>query len=229
MFLAAGLGLQLITPAGGAAGGAAAGAYLCWDSSAGVIAGIIASIKCAAAGAGIGALASAFGVPLGTGIGFVVDICLSLTMGSGLILALFLAGILDFKYVGAVFVGEALPGLDIIPGWTLLVIRCIMKKNAESAVGIAGVASKLASGALSPGSATGLARITAGLSAIKSDTRQMAQRSPGVKNMYDSNEAQMIKQERSTPVQTKNFDGINRPALPRAANDNLPSYVQKAA
>lgn len=137
------------------------------------------------------------GPPLGVALGFGVDIAISITMGSGLILALFLSGILDVKYIAPVFIGEALPGLDIIPGWTLLVVRCIMKKNAKSAVGIAGLASNLASGALSPGTATGLGRVTAGLTAIKSDTRQMAQSSPAVKNLYDSEPIQNIARERT--------------------------------
>ena len=116
MFVAIGAGLELITPVGGAAGGAAAGAYLCWNTTPGVIAGIIASTKCAVAGAIAGAALSAFGVPIGAGLGFIVDICISLTMGGALILALVMFDMFDFASVAAVFVGEAIPGLDMLPG-----------------------------------------------------------------------------------------------------------------
>jgi hypothetical protein len=193
-FLAVGLGLQLVTPAGGAVGGAAAGAYLCWDTSAGVIAGIVASVKCGIAGATAGAIISAFGVPIGTAMGFIVDICVSLTLGVGLIMALIFCGVFDFKYVWGVFIVKCLPGFCMTPVWTLMVVKCIFKPAVQKG-GIVSAAVGIATGAVSP--------------SIKSTVPALG----GVKNMQSD-----IAQPRAA---NDNFKST--------ANDNFPSYVQKAA
>ena len=220
MFLAIGTGLQLITPAGGAVGGAAAGAYLCWDTTPGVIAGIITSAKCAVAGAGIGAVASAFGVPIGEGLSFIVDICLSLTLGSGLIMALIMCGMFYPKYVWSGSIVEYLPFFDMIPGWTMMVILSIMEKSKEKG-GVLGTAAGVALAVQSPS----FKNITSSLSGVKNATIAMQSNS----RLAANDDRETLQKNAQPALQTKNFDGITKAPAPRAANDNLRPYVQKAA
>ena len=198
IFLGFGSALQAITPVGGFIAGAATGATVCWNSSGTVVQGAVDAVKCAAAGGVFGAAISASGAPLGVGLGFAIDVAISITMGSGLILALFLFGMFDLKYVAAVFVGETIPGLDVVPGWTFLVIRCILKKNAEEARGITGVASGIASAVLSPSSPTGvLASMARGISDTKNIAGDTARTSSLVRNAYESEPVQNITRERA--------------------------------
>ena len=75
--------------------------------------------------------------PIGTVLGIVISICISFTLGSILILFLQLFGILDKKAALMAYMGEVLPGLNILPAWTALVVRCginEMKKEASDGV-----------------------------------------------------------------------------------------------
>jgi hypothetical protein len=162
MAFAVGVGLTSITPVGGGIAGAAAGAYACFDTSGSVIQGIVDATKCGFAGAVLGAAVSAFGLPLGTALGFVFDILISLTLGSGLIMLLAFSGMFYPKYIWSSGIFEMMPGFDALPGWTVMVVLCLIKKHGEEGkAGITTTAAKIIS-------ATGAASLTNPMSAIRS-------------------------------------------------------------
>lgn len=143
---AVGVGLQSITPVGGAIGGAAVGAYACFSTANGLIQGITNAVACGTAGGVFGAAISAFGMPIGVLLGFVFDICLSLTLGAGLIFLLALMGMFYPKYVWSAGIFEVMPGFDVLPGWTVMVALCLIKKRGEEGkVGITTTAAKIVS------------------------------------------------------------------------------------
>lgn len=124
---------------------------------------------CAAVGGGVGAVldlipfthaaATATLEPLGIAAGFALDICLSATLGAGLILLLAYNEMLYLKPVAFGGIAELLPGFSLLPGWTALTISCIIMKAREegtdgSALSILG--SKLAGGTVFGGIATSI-------------------------------------------------------------------------
>lgn len=222
MFIAIGTGLQLITPAGGAAGGAAVGVYLCWNTSAGVVSGVIAAVKCGVSGAIAGAVISALGVPIGTGFGFLIDVCISLTMGGGLILALIMSGMFYPKYVWGGAIVEFLPGFDIIPGWTAMVIFSIMEKSKQEG-GALGAVSGVALAVASPS----FKNITSALTGVKSSTTAM--QSGGSRGGIHDNSSEQGEVQTRRSLELKSPSIKNDIAPRQAANDNHPAYVQKAA
>jgi len=127
MFMLAFAVMQFITPVGGGFTGALAAGWYCWKTSTGIIAGISSAASCFAAGGVVGAGVSAFAIPLGMGI----DVVISITLGGALILALGWMGMFYPGPIISAFIGESLPLIDIIPGWTLLVWRCLSNKKAE--------------------------------------------------------------------------------------------------
>jgi len=119
--------MQFITPVGGGAlGGITAAAY-CYNATTGFFSALLAGAKCAVGGTVVGAGVSAFAVPLGMG----VDVAISITFGGVLVMALAWMGMFYPGTVLGTFLGESIPFLDVLPGWTLMTWRCISKKNAE--------------------------------------------------------------------------------------------------
>jgi hypothetical protein len=159
-------GLQALLAAGffaalppilGTAGGVASAGAACtvgagigaaatiWVAGVGAIAGAAAGcVGGAVTGWLIGApIAAASGVPLAIGLGFVVDICISCTLGAGLILLLGFGDMFYPKYVlgGGLF--ELLPGFDALPGWTVMAVLCVLKKKSETGSGLLSVAANI--------------------------------------------------------------------------------------
>lgn len=123
MFMLAFTVMQFITPIGGGVSGALAGCYANasgWYDAAGCIKG-------AFFGGAIGTGVSAFAIPLGMGI----DVAISVTLGGALILVLGWMGMFYPGPIISAFIGESIPLFDILPGWTLLVWRCLSNKKAE--------------------------------------------------------------------------------------------------
>jgi hypothetical protein len=120
----------VFTVAPGTIAGAAGGGALCGKA-------------CAVAGGAAGAVADLIpfthGIltnvsePIGIALGFGLNICLSLTFGAGLILLLILFRMFYPMYVFGGSIFELLPGFDILPGWTAMVVSCIMRKKREEA------------------------------------------------------------------------------------------------
>ena len=217
---AVGTGLQAITPVGGAAGGAALGAYACFNTTNGLIQGITDAVVCGTAGGVFGAAISAFGMPIGVLLGFIFDICLSLTLGAGLIFLLALMGMFYPKYVWSAGIFEVMPGFDVLPGWTVMVVLCLIKKRGEEGkAGVTTTAAKIIS-------AVGGASLTNPVSAMTSANtfRQTANQIQS--NTRPSNDNQ--KDRAPLNLKSPSMNDITPTKVPRAANDNLP-YVQKAA
>ncbi len=133
--------LQFITPVGGAVAGTATGAWFCWDTTTGIFSAIIEAFKCAAGGGILGTTLSTFAIPIGAA----VDVALSLTIGAVIILGLAMEGMFYPSTVIKGFLAEAAPFLNILPGWTFIVLRCIQQRNKD---GVAAPAPKDSLGSL---------------------------------------------------------------------------------
>ncbi len=119
--------MQFITPIGGGISGAFAAGWYCWSTSTGILSGISSAASCFVAGGVVGAGVSAFAIP----IGMAVDVTISITLGGALVIALAYMGMFYPGTVLSVFIGESIPLLDILPGWTLMTWRCLHKKSLE--------------------------------------------------------------------------------------------------
>ena len=218
---AVGTGLQAITPVGGAAAGAAAGAYACFSTSGGIIQGIADAAKCGVAGGVFGAAISAFGMPFGVLLGFMFDICISLTLGSGLIFLLALSGMFYPKYAWSGGIFEVMPGFDALPGWTLMVILSILRKKKEEGL-LVGKASTNLANMVAPGTIMGTS--FKGLKTVaQAKTNRIIASGAASENMHKQ---ARIDTGQRVNTELKNVDGI-KPA-PTNVPHNLP-YVQKAA
>ena len=126
------IALQFSTPVGGGVAGAAAGAAYCYNASTGVISGLVAGAKCAVGGALVGAGVSAFATPIGaTPIGAAIDVALSLSIGSAIIVLLAFHGMFYPKIIINRFLGEAMPFFSFLPIWTNMVWKCIQEKQKD--------------------------------------------------------------------------------------------------
>lgn len=208
LFFVVFLAFQAMTPIGGGIAGGATGAVVCWKFSNGVWEGITNAATCAAGGAVGGAALSALAAP----IGMAIDVAISSTFGVLLIALLWTSGRLHLMPVVFGFVAEMTPGINaFVPGWSLLVHRCIQQhKLKERGVGAGGRAGVGAMGVL--GGALKLVPGAGVAAAALKPVAAVATYSVGI----------------ATPAQTggrtplKTFDGI------RPANDNAPSYANAA-
>jgi hypothetical protein len=127
-----------------------------------------------------------FGLLVLPGIGemlsFAICVCISLTAGTFLVfLMLFSGGIFYPSYIWSGYVGEVIPGVDILPIWTTMVILCLLKKVGEEKAGtIIGAAAGLAASA-SPQGMSGrmLRNATTGAALIRTtENAPRAERTP---------------------------------------------------
>ena len=70
-------------------------------------------------------------IPLAIGMGFVVNICLTMTLGTFLWAWLWQSGMFYPKHFFSGGLIELVPGVDNVPGFTYAVIRCVIQKSAE--------------------------------------------------------------------------------------------------
>lgn len=202
--------IEALTPVGGGVTGAAAGAYLCYNASTGVVSGVLSGLKCAVGGALVGAGVATVAGPLG----MVLDTALSLTIGGAILVFMALEGMFYFDIIIPSFMGEALPLLNFLPFWTIMVWRCISRKRSggASSQGMGkGLVSGLATAAV--GIIGGGAAAQLGVGAVASMARRAM---PAIAPAPAQQPAHVV-------LQTKNFDGI------RAANDNAPKPYAQAA
>ncbi|HWB33832.1 MAG TPA: hypothetical protein VG753_00710 [Candidatus Paceibacterota bacterium] len=206
----------------GGAGGAIAGAKLC------SAAGSFLSGLCATAGGFVfGLLGSTlnpfllpYTEPLGAAAGFAIDICLSATLGSFLIVmvSMFIGKIpLKAYFCG---LGEILPGFNNLPLWTGFVIFCLLNKEAQEGSGVLSSVAKIATAGSSP---TGILSAAGG---ALTAAAQPAPQSPGTEaSANDNQNPQNTREQGRTPalVVSRSVDTDIRPSTPRAANTNLPA------
>lgn len=158
-------------------------------------------------------------IPIGIAMGIAVSFCLSVTLGTFMVSLMAFNGILYPKYLiwGG---GELIPGLDIIPFWTLLAILCALKKKSEEKDGLLSAAAGLVTAAASPQSAAtnvlGPAVTGAGVNLSLGSQPRPAPEAEG------SGENPREETSRAPALQfSKTMDSDIKPAQkPTAANDN---------
>ncbi len=163
----------------------------------------------------IGVAISATSGPIGVVLGTVVSICISITMGGGLIAALALNGMFYPSKLIPAF-AELIPGLNNGPLWTVVVMRSMMQKYKEEH-GKSFFKRK--------------SRATAQEVSVAGAARTNAAPPRTSSNRQAGSAAPMPRQEGRVSMPTlKSLDGIRRPT---PTNDNIPlqrpTYVQKAA
>jgi hypothetical protein len=70
-------------------------------------------------------------LPLAIGLGVAVNFCLDITLGLVLTLFLLWFGMYKKGYGVGGFLVELIPGIDNIPGWTIMTALCVVSKTAE--------------------------------------------------------------------------------------------------
>lgn len=197
---------QFITPVGGGIAGGVSGAVLCWNLSTGFWDSVVNAATCLAGGGLVGAGLSFIAGPMGIAI----DIAISCTFGFLLILALWATGRFSMMAVVMGFGAEMLPGIDaFVPGWSILVHRCIQHYKQTQAQGGAKrpkLSWALDAASLIPGVGEALTAARPVVAAASVATRAAS--------AVQQNSAPRV------PLQTRNFDGI-RPA-------GAKSYAQTA-
>jgi hypothetical protein len=128
--------------------------------------------------AGLGGLGliTGVGAPIGFVLGFVVNMCISLTFGIGLIALLGTEGMFYPYVIAAALFGEVIPIFDNLPLWTGLVLMCAFKKLKEEPG--AGGAVAVAAGAIltpSPSAFVGAARAMDGIRRPANDNEPYAE------------------------------------------------------
>ncbi|MEK7612602.1 MAG: hypothetical protein AAB449_00420 [Patescibacteria group bacterium] len=127
----------------GTIGGSVGGVIACKNLLPSVLQFDWVTAACAAGGGFIGTAANPALIPVGIAIGFVVNICLSLTVGSGLILLL--VSVCGWKsvqkYLMPGFIGDTIPGINNLPFWTFLAIAsCWQHASQKGELGVVGKA-----------------------------------------------------------------------------------------
>lgn len=193
-FLAMGSAMTAATPIGGAIIGCTIGAA--------TATGVVATATNCVKGALIGAVASPAGAPLGIAIGMGVNICISLTFGVMLVLALAYCGMFyPGKLAGGMFF-EIIPGLDAIPGWTTMTITCVLQKMKEDGA-LEGTAFGALTKMLSPQNALG--KIYGGVQAVQQRNVAMVQESRVPTEELTASRAQSRQEMKQN---LKNIDGV---------------------
>lgn len=177
--------------------------------------GIQALVSMALLGLGAGASGATLGVaapiamPVGVGLGFVIDVCMSLTFGVGLLALLAYNHMFYFNYVASGGISEILPGVNNIPAWTLMTVLCIVRKESEEGNlgGIGAMAAKFA------GSVTGIGA-AASIGNASNAVRATPQQSQAPQIAAASQEQ---KQGERVAPQLKNIDGVRAPERQYAA------------
>ncbi len=119
--------------AGGAlAGGAAGSVFAGVGAIPGAIGGCLAAGSAGAAvGSSVGTATAVIIGAVGPVIGYIAAFCIGIGFGSMLCILLLLSGMfLPGSALGA-YLGEAVPFINILPGWTVFAIRCVFKKSRK--------------------------------------------------------------------------------------------------
>ncbi len=118
----------------GTLGGAVGGALFCSKVLPVALQGGKLTAACAAVGGVVGTAGNVALVPVGIMVGAVINICLSLTMGSALIYLLVV--ILGWepvqKYLMPGFVVDTIPGINNLPAWTFLAIASCWRHASQT-------------------------------------------------------------------------------------------------
>ena len=125
-----GFAFTILGATAGTAAGLAAGVAACsWTGSDAVVAGCATVLG--AAGTTLNLIAAPVAGPVAALIGLVIGTIASLTIGTAIVFWLAMKGMFYPRYVIPAYVGEVVPGFELIPAWTFLVLRSIFRKKAE--------------------------------------------------------------------------------------------------
>ncbi len=205
------LGLILVASTGGTfAGGAlgcAAGNYVAGEIGClvgGSVLGIFGSLANAAL--------APFLIPIGVGLGFAINICLSVVLGGMLIALLWHLKMLYVGYTPG-YLLEIVPGVANFPFWTGFVVASVIRKKAEDVLGAGKLAS--VSSILSPKSSLG-AMANGVLGMRRAASEKVSQTNPGLYGQMTRWAAGTTAQKNdehqkaaSSLIQT--FDGVRPP------------------
>lgn len=70
-------------------------------------------------------------VPTAVALSFTVEVVTSLTFGAGLLLLLAYNNMFYSSYALGGSITELIPGIDVLPGWTIMTVLCIVQKSRE--------------------------------------------------------------------------------------------------
>ncbi|MDB5224696.1 MAG: hypothetical protein JWO43_318 [Candidatus Adlerbacteria bacterium] len=214
------LGLMAIGAAAGTIGGAAAGAAACSP------AGETVAAVCAAVGGFVGwyatpALAPVL-TPLFMIVGFTIGAIISMTIGSGLVFLLTIYGMFYPRYAIPAFIGEVLPGFDILPAWTAMVVASILKKEKISAAEVVGFTAKA-------GSKIGGSDNPVSQGVQKGNAAGSPFAPERVSRLQNNGQSEQKQVRQPLILQSPKVDGISRPTSNAAANDNNSARETKFA
>ncbi len=211
--------------AGCAAGNAVAGGVGC--EIGGFLLGLLGSIPIINGGLAL------IAEPIGLVLGFAISICLSATLGFGLIMLLVFNGMFYPKYVYSGGIAELIPGFDLIPGWTAMTILSVIKKNKEEKQEKSGGGKGLISRGVSMAiNATPEGRaLTLGAAALTSRSSALPARN-NANGAFAENEegnAQGINSADRYMTLKNSVDGIRAPRAATPSNDNNALAPQRNA
>ena len=98
-------------------------------------AGVSMALSGVSAGAALIPVVGTAAAPVGIVVGFVISVTLSLTFGWLVILLLGSQGMLYPKNAAMAFIGEGVPGFNLLPVWTGLVIFSYIRHVGETSSG----------------------------------------------------------------------------------------------
>lgn len=201
--------------AAGAAGGCIIGTYV--NSTVGcAFVGVVAGAA--------GSILNTFSVgtlPYAVGLGFIVNFCLDISLGTLLVMFLMSQKMYYPRYGIGGFVAELIPGLNDLPAWTAMVILSIIRKQAEQKKLKGNAGSTFA--AMMGGGVVGF--VAPLISNIKQDNMQTV-REVGTYTEQQQREENSLQHERIIGSELKTIDGIRpRQATPGSSVPESPRYA----
>ena len=205
------------TVAGGAAG-CALGTY--YAGSVGcVVVGSIAGFVGTA-----GNVVAAATLPIAIALGFAVNFCLDVTLGTILVMWLMWEGMYYPRYGIGGFIAELMPGLSDLPAWTVMTILSVVRKSAEE-----GKLRGTPAASLTKMMSSGLAG--AGVSLVTSIKQGNMETARNVGSYTEEQQTQEgeHQQERMVNSELKNIDGIRAPRTQPSNDNTAPKSLQYEA
>ena len=173
----------------------------------GTVAGAVGSIGDAAAGTTL---------PIAVGLGFAVNVCMDAFLGTILIGLLWVLGMYYPRYGITGLIAELIPGINDLPGWTIMTVLCVIRKTAEEKRLVS------AGGMFQTLMTTGITGIGASaVFAINSASGRLVREQSTIRTQEDQDsDRERIKHAVSTEL--KNIDGI------RARTESSMQHVSTA-
>lgn len=139
-----------------------------------------------------------YSLPVAVGLGIAVNICIDVTLGTLLVMWLIQSGMYYPTYMISGVLSELIPGVNDLPGWTMLAVVSVLRKTAEEK--IKGGLGSIVRGVINTGVASAGIFAAAGINKLREPLPQ------------DEGEAQDMGEYMRTQsveaAQLKNIDGI---------------------